>query len=209
MLGEEQAEAYAQADFEEPHRRVVELFDELFPDPISGYVLDVGCGAADIAIRFARAHPNCTVHGVDGSEAMLKVGSRAIFRADLADRIQLFQAYLPSRNLPRRKYDAVISNSLLHHLRDPGVLWEQIRQYARVGAPVLIVDLMRPNSKAQARKLVKAHTEGEAPILRRDFYNSLLASYRPEEIRRQLEKAGLDFKIREISDRHLAVYGRR
>ena len=43
MLEEEQARAYAQADFEEPHNRFIELFGQLFPEASPEYVLDLGC----------------------------------------------------------------------------------------------------------------------------------------------------------------------
>jgi len=75
----EQALAYARADFEEPHNQFVELFKNKFPEEkIDGYVLDPDCGPADVTIRFARAHPNCLIHGIDGAENMLKHGRDAI-----------------------------------------------------------------------------------------------------------------------------------
>jgi hypothetical protein len=48
----------------------------------------------------------------------------------------------------------------------------------------------------------------EAEILKRDFYNSLLAAYRPDEVRGQLSEAGLDFlEVDVVSDRHFVVWG--
>jgi ubiquinone/menaquinone biosynthesis C-methylase UbiE len=39
-------------------------------------VLDLGCGPADVTIRFAKANPGYKFHGVDGSAAMLKLWPR-------------------------------------------------------------------------------------------------------------------------------------
>ncbi|HEX6174620.1 MAG TPA: SAM-dependent methyltransferase, partial [Candidatus Binatia bacterium] len=53
MDEDEQARAYALADFAEPHNHFVELFRECFPDEaITGHVLDLGCGPADVTLRF-------------------------------------------------------------------------------------------------------------------------------------------------------------
>jgi hypothetical protein len=47
------------------------------------------------------------------------------------------------------------------------------------------------------------------PVLRRDFFNSLLAAYRLEEIQQQLHDEGLShLTAREVSDRHWAVAGK-
>jgi len=49
----------------------------------------------------------------------------------------------------------------------------------------------------------------EAPVLKEDFYNSLLAAFEPGEIEAQLREAGLGaLQIEQVSDRHLAVWGR-
>ena len=54
-----QAYAYANADFSEPHQAFVERFTQCFPGHAPRRVLDLGCGAADITIRFARAYADC------------------------------------------------------------------------------------------------------------------------------------------------------
>ena len=66
-----QALAYARADFSEPHEAFVGYFQERFPQWRPRRVLDLGCGPADVTIRFARAYPECEIVGVDGAEAML------------------------------------------------------------------------------------------------------------------------------------------
>lgn len=72
-----QARIYAAADFSEPHGRFIELFAERFPDiRPRGLVLDLGCGPADISIRFARAYLSCRIVGVDGAPAMLTEAAR-------------------------------------------------------------------------------------------------------------------------------------
>ena len=209
MEGEEQALAYARADFAEPHNRFVELFREHFPSWQGERALDLGCGPADITIRFARAFPHCKMTGIDGSLAMLRHGEEAVQSAGLAQRIELLHSYLPDESLPVRKYDAIISNSLLHHLKAPLVLWDTVAMQGGPGMPVFVMDLMRPDSREEAERLTELYSANEPDILRNDFFNSLLAAYRPEEVAEQLAVAGLDqFKIRVVSDRHFIVHGR-
>ncbi|HDZ59477.1 MAG TPA: methyltransferase domain-containing protein [Actinobacteria bacterium] len=210
MVEDAQARAYAEADFNDPHGGYVTLFKEAFGDRgISGYVLDLGCGPGDITFRFARAFPGCTVHGVDGSEAMLGFGWRQLTASpELQGNVELFTGMVPGAELPRERYDAIISNSLLHHLPRPAVLWDEVKLRGKPGAPVFIMDLRRPGSREYARLLVDRHAGSEPEILRRDFYNSLLAAFRVEEVHKQLEKAGLDaFTVKETGDRHLIISG--
>jgi hypothetical protein len=102
----------------------------------------------------------------------------------------------------------LFSNSLLHHLADPLVLWEAVRRWSRAGAAVFVMDLLRPASESHARQLVEEYAIGEPEVLRRDFFNSLLAGYRPDELRQQLRHFGLGHLTPEVvSDRHWLVAG--
>lgn len=205
-----QAAAYAAADFEEPHARFVDLFQATFPaEDLRGEVLDLGCGPADISLRFARVYPHCVVHGVDGAEAMLAEGRARLAREGFERRVRLHRGYLPEADLPAAAYAAVISNSLLHHLRDPAALWTTARRCGRPGAPLFVMDLRRPASRTEAAALVDEYAAGEPAVLRHDFFHSLLAAYRPEEVATQLREAGLKgLTVTEVSDRHLLIHGR-
>ncbi|MBE0428895.1 MAG: class I SAM-dependent methyltransferase [Thermoleophilia bacterium] len=210
MEEEEQVRAYARADFDEPHGRFIKLLEEAFStDEIRGCVLDLGCGPGDISLRIARAYPRCTVLGIDGSEAMISLGREIISRSGEAGRVELRRLRLPVDKPSGRDYGAIVSNSLLHHLREPEVLWHTIRECGSRGTPVFVMDLMRPASVSQAERMVEDYTAGEPEVLIRDFRASLLAAYDLGEVREQLAKAGLDaLPVKEVSDRHLLVAGR-
>lgn len=204
----EQAEAYAKADFSEPHNAYVEHFRACFPWFSKGEVLDLGCGGADVTIRFAKALPQTHITGVDGSESMLVTARRAVERHGLSRRIILQKSFLPDAEVLKRRFDAVISNSLLHHLSYPPVMWQTMWLCAKAGAPLFMMDLFRPNNIEDAEALTRRYVGSEPPILQRDFYNSLLSSYTKEEIREQLKATKLDYlKIETVSDRHIIVWG--
>lgn len=206
----EQARAYADADFSEPHDAFVAHFRKHFPTFSDGSVLDLGCGPADVTIRFSRSFPKAKILGVDGAQSMLDIGARDIQSNGLAHQITLKNCTLPDSSLSRLKFEAVISNSLLHHLRDPEILWTSIEQCTQPCAPILVMDLHRPESTEQAREFVNQYAADASPLLQKDFYNSLLAAYRIEEIEHQLLTCGLHYLTTElISDRHVLVWGRR
>ena len=205
-----QAEAYAAADFAEAHSRIVAGFDSCFPgEEVAGHVLDLGCGPGDICFRFAARFPACSVTGVDGAAAMIRLANeRKAREAVTGDRVRFIEGLLPGVPVPDVPFAAIISNSLLHHLHEPMVLWEAVLHYASPGTKVYVVDLFRPQTLAGAQQLVDAYAAGEPDVLRRDFYNSLRAAFEPREVEMQLVAAGLaGLAVEVISDRHMAVYG--
>jgi SAM-dependent methyltransferase len=205
----DQARAYAAADFSEPNQRFVELFLATFPEFDRGTILDLGCGPGDIALRLAARLPDVHVHGLDGSQAMLDCArDRLVHNPALERRVRFLRGLLPGCEVPLPAYDAVISNSLLHHLHDPQVLWRSIRAMGRPGAAVLVMDLFRPPSMRAAEDIVATYAAGEPEVLRRDFHNSLLAAFEPGEVLAQLGANGLgELEVRTVSDRHLLVVG--
>lgn len=206
----EQALAYAQADFAAPHEALVGRFAVCFPAvALRGNVVDLGCGPADFTLRMAQAWPDCAIDGIDASRAMLELGAERIRQAGLQARVRLHHRHLPSK-LPRSSYQAVISNSLLHHLHDASVLWDTVLEALSPGGLVFVCDLYRPASTEVAAGLVERYSAGEPELLRRDFYRSLLAAFRPEEVRQQLAETPLaGLRVETTSDRHMVISGYR
>lgn len=210
MLGAEQAQAYSDADYSEAHDAAVARFVEAFGDLGTGRVLDLACGPADTTVRFARALGAATFLGVDGSPAMLALGLERIRDAGLGARIELAEVVLPSDALARRgPFDAVVCTSALHHFHDPAVLWTTVRECAAPGAAVFVQDLARPGSTSVARGFVDGHGPDVPEVLRHDYFVSLLAAFTTDEVRAQLDDAGLtDVSVEQVTDRHLVAMGR-
>ncbi len=209
MEDPKQAQAYAQADFSQANSLFIELFAQYFPTHKPRRALDLGCGPGDITLRFAQRYPDCLVTGIDGAEAMLSFARQNLtHQPALKGRVRFLKLRLPAEH-PSQHYDTILSNSLLHHLHDPRLLWREIQRFGQSGAAVLVMDLERPASPQATEMLVERYAAQAPQILRRDFFNSLCAAFTLSEIQAQLEEIGLsDFKVEKVSDRHLAAYGR-
>lgn len=206
-----QAKAYADADFSEANHLFVGLLERLtMAGSVKGRLLDLGCGPADIPLMLVRRHPQLTIDAVDGAPAMLDLARQKLAaHPDDESRIRLVCENLPCPGLAAHEYDLITSNSLLHHLADPDVLWQTVASCARPGADILVMDLARPDSVTAVDTLVERYADDAPPVLRRDFRNSLFASYTPTEVGNQLQRAGLNqLAVTQVSDRHLAVAGK-
>lgn len=206
MEDPEQVEAYAQADFSQAHNDFIRRLQTVVGDGFDGVALDLGCGAGDISRRFVRAYPNSHVHAVDGSAAMLAYAQNPLLCPQL-EPIRYIFGRLPAVILPQPDYGIIFSNSLLHHLPEPQILWQTVRRYARCGTMVIVMDLLRPDSPTTAQRLVDTYAGNEPDILRRDFYHSLLAAFSIEEITAQLTAAQLPLSVSQTSDRHVFIAG--
>lgn len=202
--------AYAMADFSEPDGQFMRLFMEQFGSDMKGYVLDLGCGPGNISFRFAKAFPDCIVHAIDGSKEMIRIATNFLSEMpEVKSRLIFIKATIPDINPPLDCYDVIISNSLLHHLHEPLILWNTVKRFSREGTIVFIRDLKRPFTREEAQRIVETYSGNEPEILKRDFYNSLLAAFTVDEVKEQLKNTGLGhLEVKDSSDRHLIVYGR-
>lgn len=205
-----QTQAYAEADFNEANTLFVDGFVGGFgPLPGQGRLVDLGCGPADICIRLAQVMPGWDITGLDAGPNMLQQAARAVAAANCGDRVHLHLSHLPQTGLPGRSFDAVVSNSLLHHLPEPRILWQSVLELGAPGAAVTVMDLARPENPAAAEAIVGDYASDAPAVLREDFYNSLLAAYTPAEVSDQLSGFGLQaLQIHQPSDRHWMVRGR-
>jgi 2-polyprenyl-3-methyl-5-hydroxy-6-metoxy-1,4-benzoquinol methylase len=235
-----QARAYAEADFDRSDQAFTERFLGLFgqpfprppapaaaPDPVSAVgdgIVDLGCGPGNISFRLAAALPNARVLGVDGAASMVALAAEHQQRHPGAwPQLRFQQLKLPLADPAALggPFAAVVSNSLLHHLHDPQVLWQVVGQLAAPGATIYIKDLRRPASAAAADALTERHAAGAPAVLRRDFRASLAAAFTAAEVEAQLAQAAQlwgaagtpgtnwpAFTVAEVEDRYLEIHGR-
>jgi SAM-dependent methyltransferase len=158
-------------------------------------------------LRLARLRPDIRVSAIDGSAVMIELATKAVRAAGLEASVVPMQGYIPGLALPELSFDTVLSKDLLHHLPDPSVLWTEVLRLGRPGAAVFVMDLIRPDSPQEAREIVETAAPHEPEILKEDFYNSLCAAFRLEEVSAQLRQAGLPFEVSKISHRHMLIKG--
>jgi len=214
MDSPEQTSAYAAADFSEPNQifcRSVSVALAKHSSTQGGCLLDLGCGSGGLLVELARSLPAWEMLGIDAGPNMLHLAERAIANDQLENRVRLREAHLPTDLDSLRDegpFDIIASNSLVHHLNDPMSLWESVATLGQSGTIVVVMDLTRPENLDEAKALVEAHTQGALPALREDFYNSLLAAWRPNEIESQLTSMGWShWSITSPSNRHWLVSG--
>ena len=174
MDTEEDAETYDAMD----HCQVNAAFvaDLLASDELSGSVLDLGTGTALIPLELCRRHPDVRVVAVDMADSMLERAQLHIESAGLADRITLDRCDAKDLPYPADRFDAVISNSIIHHLARPELALEQALRVTRAGGRLFFRDLARPTTELELRRLVEQYAGSEPLFAQSLFANSLRAA---------------------------------
>lgn len=179
-------------------------------------VLDVGTGTARIPILLCERHGSVEVVAIDLAESMLAVAARNVERAGLAARIALRRADAKDSSLGAGAFDAVVSNSIVHHIPEPRTALSEILRLTRSGGVVFIRDLVRPADEAALVHLVDTYASipEDVPanvqaLHRRQralFEASLRAALTLDEIRFELASLGVPpSAVTLTSDRHWTV----
>ena len=206
--------AYAQADFAASDAAMVERLAQLCDEDPGTALVDLGCGPGNISLLLAARWPAAKVLGLDGAPRMLAVARERLAGAplELADRLRFEQTLLPlaAAGELEAHFSAVVSNSLLHHLHDPAVLWQTVTQLGAPGAFVYVQDLRRPASPEAVEALVAAKMASAPEVLRCDYRASLHAAFTVVEVEQQLEQAGLtaQLQVAPRQERYFEVWGR-
>ena len=205
------AAVYAGNDLKDAYWLFEQCYLKFFPDiEPESTILDLGCGPAGIPIRLAQRFPECIIHGVDGAPAMLEQAQIAVTEKGLEQQIQLFCGTLPERlTLPRKQYDVILSNSFLHHLARPMVLWDGVLEYGGSKAAILVIDLIRPDTEEKLSSIIDHYMADAPSLLQRDMECSLRSAFTMTEVSSQLEEADLlqCLTVVQVSPFQFAVQG--
>lgn len=197
----EEALAYDAMDHAEVNRAFVDDF--LAAGAVPGEVLDLGTGTAQIPVELCRRDDSFRVTAVDLSVNMLHLARAKIEVAGLTHCIRL--ARVDAKELPYEKdrFAAVMSNSIVHHIPQPGFALAEAWRVLAPGGLLFVRDLLRPADDAEVARLVDAYTAGATDHQRQLFDDSLRAALSLEEIRRLVADLSLDpGHVRQTTDRH-------
>jgi ubiquinone/menaquinone biosynthesis C-methylase UbiE len=168
-----------------------------------GPILDVGTGTAQIPIELCRQSPQAQVVAIDLAEHMLQVARDNVVRAELAQRIRLERVDAKTVNFPEASFGAVISNSIVHHIPEPGEVLGVLARLVVRGGLLFVRDLLRPPDEATWHHLVRTYAGDATKHQRQMFADSLHAALTLAEVRDLVATLGYDpATVRQTTDRH-------
>jgi ubiquinone/menaquinone biosynthesis C-methylase UbiE len=171
-------------------------------------VLDVGTGTAQIPIELSRRSFPCKITAIDLSAEMLKVAAQNVASAGLEQNIVLKR--IDAKTLPYNyaNFNAVISNSIVHHIPEPAHALREMVRVLSPGGVLFVRDLLRPDDRKTLDQLVAAYAGDENQHQQRMFRDSLNAALTLSEIRQLLNELDKPVEwVSQTTDRHWTIKG--
>jgi ubiquinone/menaquinone biosynthesis C-methylase UbiE len=208
----DEARDYDAMDHVEVNERFVA--DVLAAGGLPRRILDVGTGTARIPIALCARAKDVEVVAIDLADHMLTVARENILRAGLDMRVRLQRVDAKAMPYADGAFGATISNSIVHHIPEPGGVLREMWRVTAPGGLLFVRDLHRPSAEADVDRLVTLYG-GTAPNgadarLRGSFDNqrfflraSLCAALTVAEVVSLVAPLGIEATaVRMTSDRH-------
>ena len=179
-------------------------------------IVDLGCGPGNISEKLSERWPDVNVLGVDGSQEMIREAESRIFRNKITSKYRNIN-YLCSdiRKLSsheifsNKKISLLVSNSLIHHINHLDNFFKFIINLSSKETINFHKDLIRPKDEKTALKLRDKCSQKYSSILTNDYYASLKASYKKNELLSIISERKLSsLDVIEDGDKYLILYGR-
>ncbi len=211
-----QVRAYADADFSLSDSMVVESLEKYLKKVgrtlnKNDLIFDMACGPGNIAERIAKNWPFVNVVGIDGSKQMLHEAEKKLsenlsknlsYQLIEINSIATGEIHFPS------KADVIVSNSALHHFHDPYRFWGALKKLGKTKCIHIHRDLIRPDSVEKAFEIKEKHLSNSPEILKKDFFASLKASFKVDEVTQQLVDAGLSqLEVFQVDELYFEIIG--
>jgi ubiquinone/menaquinone biosynthesis C-methylase UbiE len=167
------------------------------------YVLDVGTGTAQIPIELCKRQLQARVVAIDMAVHMLELGRQNTAGADLGARIELRRVDAKRMPFADQSFDAVMSNSIIHHIPEPFAVFAEMARVVKPGGFLFVRDLLRPIDDATLARLVKTYAGAANAHQQKMFADSLHAALMLEEVRAMVSRLGYERNaVQQTSDRH-------
>lgn len=174
----------------------------------AGKILDVGTGTARIPILLAeellgRNKTDFHITAIDLAQTMLQIGQQHLLTAGLENYISLRLVDAKRMPYPDHSFDNIISNSIVHHLSQPELFFQELSRLIKPQSGILIRDLLRPKDEQELTYLVQTYAGDCDAEQQKLFRDSLCASYTLAEVKNFFATTDIKgLKIYQSSDRH-------
>ena len=218
MITKDQVDSYSEGDFSRSEIKFVQFIKnylkknniQLTNDDL---IVDLGCGPGNISEKLSIEWPSTSVIGIDGSKEMI---NKANIRKNLQEKSLNNLSYL-CRNIKdiklaeisdKKQINLLVSNSLIHHIIDINEFFECIISLSGENTLNFHKDLIRPINEEYALELKAECASKYNQTLTNDYYASLQASYRADELRDLiLVKNLVHLDVLEEDNKYLILYG--
>ncbi|GAX37904.1 class I SAM-dependent methyltransferase [Nodularia sp. NIES-3585] len=169
-------------------------------------ILDAGTGTGRIPVLICQMCPQWQILAIDLAENMLQLAAQHIQQANLQQ--QIHSQLVDAKHLPYEDqvFDMVISNSLVHHLPNPLLFFQELKRVTKPNSGILIRDLIRPVDEVTMNALVDSIGNEYDSHQKKLFRDSLHAALTIDEIKQLILAVGLaGVNIYQSSDRHWTI----
>jgi ubiquinone/menaquinone biosynthesis C-methylase UbiE len=159
------------ATYARKHKKMVEKFGHEYTAKLrsrgfkDGRIIDVGCGSGGTAIVLANNFPQAQVYGIDLSQPLLDIAKVSSRLSEVHERVTFESADVHNIPYEDRSFDAVLSINMVHLVKDPV---QMLNEMARILAPngfVFVADLRRSWLGLIEKEIKHALTLDEAKTL--------------------------------------------
>jgi ubiquinone/menaquinone biosynthesis C-methylase UbiE len=181
--------------------------------------VDFGTGTALIPIALCTRAQGFNVVAIDLAEHMLHRARKNVEHAALGSRITLELADGKRTRFDDETFDVTFSNSIIHHIPEPRIAFEEMWRVTKRGGVLFVRDLLRPESMREVDSLVAryAGTPPEDPAAKASFDHqrallqaSLCASLTLVELGETTRSMGFSASsFTKTSDRHWTLAMRK
>ncbi len=173
-------------------------------------IFDAGTGTALIPIELMKRGFSGTVVASDLAQAMLVVARHNVQAAGFQDSIELVLRDCKQLPEPDATYQAVMSNSIVHHIPEPRAVMHELWRVLKPGGVLFVRDLMRPEDIGLLNHLVKTYAGDANDHQQKMFRESLHAALTVSEVREILVELGISpDAVKATSDRHWTICARK
>lgn len=143
--------------YEKATRMVIESYyrpvaGEIVANLSEGTILDLGTGPGYLPVEIAKRSPTITVIGVDLSRKLVEIARSNAAKAGLTDRLTFQTGNAGRLAFADSAFDMVISTGMLHALKEPVVVLQEIHRVLKAGREAWIFDPAKVASQVDREK---------------------------------------------------------
>jgi ubiquinone/menaquinone biosynthesis C-methylase UbiE len=117
-----------------------EVAAEIVSEFEDGRILDLGTGPGYLPIEIVKRAAKVKITGIDLSRRLIQMARQNAQKAGFADKLEFFVGNSASLRFDNASFDMVLSTGMLHSLKNPAKVFQEIYRVLRNGGQAWIYD---------------------------------------------------------------------